>query len=149
MPHNFLINKLPAQNDLQLVATIRFVMAFLALVIIFINSGEPDRNVIQTYSTLIFYVLYSILIFLCTKYGSKFFEPVVKYLHWADVVWYLLLISVSSGTSSNFFFCFYFVVLYTSFLYGFSEGLKVTFISAFSFILIGYFISPPVSAFEL
>src|SRR5215203_1543249 len=124
-------------------------MAFLALVIIFINSGEPDRNVIQTYSTLIFYVLYSILIFLCTKYGSKLFEPVVKYLHWADVVWYLLLISVSSGTSSNFFFCFYFVVLYTSFLYGFSEGLKVTFISAFSFILIGYFISPPVSAFEL
>src|SRR5215203_90942 len=101
MPHHFLINKLPAQNDLQMVATIRFVMAFLALLIIFINRAEPDRKVVQTYSTLIFYVLYSTLIFLCIKYGSKVFEPVLKYLHWADVVWYLLLISMSSGTSSN------------------------------------------------
>ena len=149
MPHHFLINKLPAQNDLQMVATIRFVMAFLALLIIFINRAEPDRKVVQTYSTLIFYVLYSTLIFLCIKYGSKVFEPVLKYLHWADVVWYLLLISLSSGTSSNFFFCFYFVVLYTSFLCGFSEGLKVTLFSAFSFILIGFFVSPPGSAFEL
>jgi signal transduction histidine kinase len=148
MQHHFLINKLSAQNDLQMVATIRFVMAFLALLIIFINRGEPDRNVVQTYSTLIFYVLYSTLIFLCIKYSSKFFERVLRFLHWADVAWYLLLISLSSGTSSNFFFCFYFVVLYTSFLYGFSEGLKVTLFSAFSFILIGYFVSPPNSALE-
>jgi signal transduction histidine kinase len=149
MPQNALTDNISGQDDTQMVAAMRFVLTFAVLLIILINPAEPDRYILQTYSTLILYWFYSAAILLFIKYGNKFFEPVLRFLHWADLGWYLLLISLNSGTSSIFFFFFFFVVLYTSFLYGLSEGLKVTIFSALSFSLVGYFATPPGEEFEL
>jgi signal transduction histidine kinase len=60
-----------------------------------------------------------------------------------------LLIALSSGTNSIFFFFFFFATLYTSFIYGFSSGLKVTIVSAVAFTIIGYLSSPSGLEFEL
>jgi len=149
MPQRFFIRSLSGQSDTHMVAVMRLVLATSALLIIFINPSEPDRYVFETYTTLICYVINSLGILLFIKYGSRHFEPVLKYLHWTDVAWYLLLISMSSGTSSIFFFFFFFVVLSASFIYGFSEGFRVAVFSAVAFSVIGYVSSPPAPDFEL
>ena len=149
MSHRSLTGHSSGQNDFQMVAVMRFVLAFSALVIIFINPAEPDRYVFETYTTLILYVVNSLAIFLFTKYGFRYFEPVSRYLHWMDIAWYLALISLSSGTSSIFFFFFFFVVLYTSFIFGFEHGLRAAIFSAVSFSILGYLTSLPEPQFEL
>lgn len=149
MPRRLFIRNFSGYSDTQMVAVIRFVLAASALLIIFLNPAEPDRYVFETYTTLILYALNSLAILLFIKYGFRHFEPVLKYLHWMDVAWYLLLVALSSGTSSLFFFFFFFVVLYVSFIYGYSEGLRVAVFSALSFTLVGYISSPPSPDFEL
>jgi signal transduction histidine kinase len=63
-------------------------------------------------------------------------------LHWIDVTWYLVLISLSSGTNSLFFFFFFFVILVASFRSGYRAGLKVTIVSSILFLTIGYVTTP-------
>jgi hypothetical protein len=69
--------------------------------------------------------------------------------HWIDVGCFLVLVALSSGTNSIFFFFFFFAILVASFRWGFKAGLRVTVISALSFMLIGYATAPAESTFEL
>src|ERR1044071_3226379 len=126
--------------DERLVNLTRFVLALSALIIIYIDPSEPDRLVNVTYTALALYTVYSACVyFLSLKFQSAFGGMP---LYWIDVAWYLVLISLSSGTNSLFFFFFFFAILVASFRSGYRTGLNVTIVSATLFVAIGYFTTP-------
>src|SRR5919106_2337601 len=126
--------------DERLVNVTRLTLALSALIIIYVDPSEPDRLVNVTYAALALYTVYSGLVYVLSIRGRSL--PWSLPLHWIDVAWYLLLISLSSGTNSLFFFFFFFVILVASFRSGYSVGLKVTIVSAVLFVTIGYITTP-------
>ena len=126
--------------DERLVNVTRFVLALSALIIIYLDPSEPDRLVHITYTALALYTLYSAFVYLlCVRYQS---ESQSTAFYWIDVAWYVVLISLSSGTNSLFFFFFFFAILVASFRSGYKAGLEVTIVSATLFVTIGYFTTP-------
>lgn len=126
--------------DERLVNFTRFVLALSALIIIYVDPSEPDRFVDITYTTLAFYTVYSAFVFFLSRRRRSVFRDVP--LYWIDVAWYLVLISLSSGTNSLFFFFFFFIILVASFSSGYKAGLKVTIVSAILFLTVGYYSTP-------
>lgn len=126
--------------DERLVNVTRLILASAALIIIYVDPSEPDRLVNITYAALALYTIYSGIVYALSLRRRSFLNGVA--LHWIDVGWYLLLISLSSGTNSLFFFFFFFVILVASFRSGYSAGLKVTIVSSILFLTIGYLTTP-------
>jgi signal transduction histidine kinase len=114
----------------------RVVLAFSALLVIYVNPFQPDRFVGLTYLALAGYGIYSVVIWALAVRQSRILP--IKILHWLDVAWYLPLIALSSGTNSIFFFFFFFAILVASFGWGFRSGMRVTIVSAILFTVIGY-----------
>ena len=135
----------PESVDGRLVCLMRLVLSLSALVIIYVDPSEPDRLVVATYAALALYLLYSAALLLASLRGAPVWEVAAP---WVDVAWYLVLISLSSGTGSVFFFFFFFAVLVASFRQGFRAGLSVTVVSAVSFTLVGFYTAPPEPHFE-
>jgi hypothetical protein len=122
--------------DLRKISAMRVVLAFSALLVIYIDPSEPNRFVVPTYLALATYGIYSIVIWVLTIRRSRTLP--VTILHWLDVAWYLPLIALSSGTNSIFFFFFFFAILVASFGWGFHSGMRVTIVSAVLFTVVGY-----------
>ena len=123
--------------DERLVNFTRFVLALSALIIIYVDPSEPDRFVRITYTTLALYTIYSASVYFLSRKRQSAFRGIP--LYWVDVAWYVVLVSLSSGTNSLFFFFFYFAILVASFRSGYRAGLDVTIVSATLFVSIGYF----------
>jgi signal transduction histidine kinase len=132
----------------QMVAGTRLLLSVAALVIISIDPTEPDRFVPVTYTALVVYCLFSLVLYLWERWKGETVISAWANPYWIDVVWYLLFAALSSGTSSIFFFFFYFAILNASFSRGFKAGLQVSVVSAASFTVVGYLFSTP-DAFEL
>lgn len=135
--------------ETRMVSWMRLVLASSALLIIFIDPAEPDRFVELTYATLVLYTIYSATVYLISRRQyrlSSFFESSA---HWIDLCWYSLLIALSSGTNSLFFFGFLFSILAASFRFGFRTGSRVAVISAIAFTFIGLLSFPRSETFEL
>lgn len=126
--------------DERLVNVTRFVLALSALIIIYLDPSEPDRLVNITYTTLALYTVYSGVVYFLCRSDESILRNIP--LYWLDVVWYVVLISLSSGTNSLFFFFFFFAILVASFRSGYKAGLEVTIVSATLFVTIGYFTTP-------
>ena len=126
--------------DERLVNVTRFVLALSALIIICVDPSEPDRLVNITYTTLALYTVYSAVVYLLGLRNRSIFRSIP--LYWLDVAWYVVLISLSSGTNSLFFFFLFFAILVASFRSGYKAGLEVTIVSATLFVTIGYFTTP-------
>ena len=126
--------------DERLVNFTRFVLALSALIIIFVDPSEPDRFVKLTYTTLALYTVYSGSVYFLSRRPQSAFRGFP--LYWLDVAWYVVLVSLSSGTNSLFFFFFFFAILVASFRSGYRAGLEVTIVSATLFVTIGYFTTP-------
>src|SRR5690348_299765 len=127
----------------------RLFLAASALLIIVIDPAEPDRFVALTYTLLGLYVVYSAVLYILALRGSPFAARLSPHTHWIDVGWYAVLVAVSSGTSSIFFFGFFFAILVASFSQGFARGLRVALVSAVLFTLIGLTVTPLEANFEL
>ena len=126
--------------DERLVNVTRLILALSALIIIYLDPSEPDRLVNITYTTLALYTGYSALVYFISLRHDSIFGSIP--LYWLDVAWYVLLISLSSGTNSLFFFFFFFAILVASFRAGYKAGMEVTVVSATLFVTIGYFTTP-------
>jgi len=126
--------------DERLVNFTRLVLAFSASIIIYVDPSEPDRLVRITYTTLALYTAYSAFVYFLSLRRQSTFRRIP--LYWIDVGWYVVLISLSSGTNSLFFFFFFFVILVASFSSGYRAGLDVTIVSATLFVTVGYFTTP-------
>src|ERR1041385_4467417 len=126
--------------DERLVNLTRFVLALSALIIISVDPSEPDRLGKNTYTTLALYTIYSASIYFLSRRPQSALRGIP--LYWIDVAWYLILVSLSSGTNSLFFFFFFFAILIASFRSGYRTGLDVTIVSASLFMAIAYFTTP-------
>jgi signal transduction histidine kinase len=120
--------------DARMVAATRFLLAFCALVIIFIDPTEPSRLVYETYSLMVIYSIYSLYVLLSVQYGRALPTIIRRHSWWIDTSSYIVLISLSSGTNSIFFFFFFFAVLNAAFSRGFNTGLAVTIVSTAGFL---------------
>jgi len=133
--------------DDRMVCLMRLVLAVSALVIVYLDPAEPDRLIHVTYAALILYTLYSAALY-ALRVRSDSWRP-AAWVTWADVFSYLVLVSLSSGTNSIFFFFFLFSIIEASFRRGLRLGLSVTVVSATLFTVVGYLSTPPEPAFEL
>jgi len=138
-----------ATVDDRIIAVMRFVLAFSALLITIVDPSEPDRLVAVTYAALSLYTIYSAALYVIVQRFQAFQAAIRKWTHWADVGWYIVLIGLSSGTSSVFFFFFFFAILVSSFRWGFRSGLSVTVLSAILFTAVGFATAPKGPNFEL
>lgn len=144
------LNDVPVRwsNDSLMVATMRLMLAVSALAIIYIDPAEPDRYVAATYSALGLYFIYSVILYALARHRRQL-QTLQSLAHWGDVGWYTLLITLSSGTNSLFFFGFYFSILVASFHWGFASGVRTTLVSTALFAVVDFTTTPRGPAFEL
>lgn len=135
--------------DNRIIGLMRLILASSGLLIILIDSSEPDRLVAVTYAALTLYTIYSVVLYVLVLRSASFVAMIGRWAHWADVGWYTLLIALSSGTNSIFFFGFFFAILVASFRWGFTSGLRVVGASVILFTTIGLATAPAGENFEL
>ena len=133
--------------DDRMIGLVRLVLALAALGIIFIDPTEPDKNVELTYGALVLYAIYSAAVYLLSLRRDR--RGPRRLAHWVDVAFYVVLVSLSSGTNSVFFLSFFFAIIVASFRFGFPEGVRVTVASAVLFSVIGYATAPHGDPFEI
>lgn len=134
-------------HDVRMMSAMRLTLAGSALLIIWFDPSRPDPFLPATYATLLLYTLYSLVIYLASVRGIQLVPN--RFLHWFDLAWYVLLISLSGALNSPFFFFFFFAILTASFGRGFSWGLRVTLISALLFSVVAYLIPRPQGNVEV
>ena len=133
--------------DVRMIAFVRVVLAFWAVVVTYIDHPDLDRLAGFIYLTLLGYCVYSVVIYLLSVRRSSILP--FKSLHWIDLAWYVALIGLSNGTNSVFFLFFFFAILVASFEWGFVSGLRVTVASAVLFTIVGYVTAPAGPEFHL
>ena len=133
----------------RLIAGMRLVLAMSALLIIWLDPLQPDRLVNITYTALVLYSLYSAIICGLVWRSSDLARRIRAWSYWADIGSYAVLVALSSGTNSIFFFGFLFAIMTSSFRQGFTTGLRVSFASVVLFTTISVATMPLSPQFEL
>ena len=119
----------------------RLILAASGLIVMYLVPSEPDRLVPLTYGSLILYTLYSGAVYVLELRGRPM-HHVHEWGPWIDVACYTLLISLSSGTNSIFFFGYFLAILAASFRWGFGPGFRVVLASTALFTAVGAFTTP-------
>lgn len=127
----------------RVVSGIRLALALATLAIIYIDPTEPERFVAATFGLLLLQSVFSGALYVLTARRSRLRESFPKWAHWADMAFYLVLIALSTGTNSIFFFGLLFPIMAASFLRGHREGVRVALASAGAFFAIGLTSLPP------
>src|SRR6266487_3371390 len=96
-----------ASRDTRLIAVMRLLLAVFPFIFTYIDPFGPDRFVNVTYTALVLYVLYSFTVYILALTQARAMRAIRAWEHWLDVGWFCLMISLSSGTSSVFFYGFY------------------------------------------
>src|ERR1043165_1584509 len=103
------------QSANRMIAVMRLILAISALVIIYLYPTEPDRFAAIVYTLLGLYTLHSAILCSILWRPGRLAEFLHRWVHWFDIVWYTLLVALSSGTNSFFYFGYFFAVLVASF----------------------------------
>lgn len=136
-------------SEILIIAGIRFVLAFSALLITLIDPPQQRELLNQIYTVLGLYCSYGVTVYMLAIRDSELLETVLPWAHWIDVGWYSVLVTLSHGTSSIFFFGFFFALLVASFRWGFIAGLRVALVSALLFVIAGLWSAYSDPTFEL
>jgi len=139
---------LRASQDDRLVAISRLILAGSGLLIVFLIPDEPNRFVLATYASLVAYTVYGAALLLLLNSDGRWSRFFFERGHWIDVGCYTVLITLSSGTNSTFFFGYLFCIIVASFRWGFASGIRVAVASTLLFTFFGYLSSPPPPEFE-
>ncbi|MCA1637597.1 MAG: histidine kinase [Acidobacteria bacterium] len=131
----------------RMISNMRVILALATLLVIYIDPSEPQRFVAATYSALVLYNIYAATMYLLSRRDHALVP--IKFAHWIDIIFCLVLLALGTGTSSIFFFQFFFGILVASFRFGFMEGLRATVFSAVMFTIVGYLTAPAGEEFEL
>lgn len=133
--------------DERVIATMRVVLAVLAILSTYIDPVETTHYVVVTYTVLTLHLTYSSLLCVQTIQQRPWLSATLTY--WVDMGWYILLIGVSKGTNSIFVLFLFFTILVASFQWGFRSGLRVTVVAAVLFTCVGFAMAPAEPEFEL
>ena len=132
---------LGAISDRQ-IAGLRLFLSLIALIAIYIDPSDPDYFVSLAYDALVLYTLYSVGIYYVATRVETFTRRDNFLLVWSDLFLYSLLISLSSGTNSVFFWFYFFAILVACSRLGPRMGLTVTFAATAIFFSQAYFAKP-------
>jgi signal transduction histidine kinase len=121
--------------DSHLIAATRLLLAISALLIIDYAS-VPHFDISGTRSVVLLYLAYSAAIYVFVALRKRPHRTVPIWSCWADIGWYSLMLALSGGANSIFFFGFFFAILLASFEWGFRAGLLATGVSILSFITV-------------
>ncbi len=138
-----------ATVDSRIVATLRLVLAISALLIVVVDPVNPEPLSAAIALTLSLYTAYSVVLHASVRRSPAVLQAFCGWTHWADLAWYILLIALSGGAVSIFFFFLFFAILVASFRHGYREGLRVTTVAAALFTLVGLVVAPQDPHFEL
>src|SRR5688572_8989574 len=117
-----------------MIALGRLILAASGLIVIYLVPTEPDRLVPLTYVSLTLYTLFSAVVYVVELRGGDL--PWMRHWgHWIDVTCYTLLITLSSGTNSIFFYGYFLPILAASFRWGFAAGMRIVVVSTTTTIL--------------
>jgi signal transduction histidine kinase len=123
-------------------AQLRVLLAISAILIIYIDPGEPDRLHSLNRLALGSYFLYACVVLIVAQRAVNFSLSGSRLLAWSDVVWYGLLISLSTGTNAVFFFFFFFAIIAGSSRGGTRLGLSLTLGSTLLFLTLNLLLAP-------
>jgi len=132
--------------DLRMISTMRLVLASSAYFIIMLDLAKPNRLFGTIYITLGIYIVYSLVVYILALKRSALLPQ--RILHWLDLLWFIPLIAFSGGLNSGFFFFLFFSILVASFGWGFTEGIRMTLVTASLFTTVGM-LAPTDNVFEL
>jgi len=127
---------------------LRLILSAAALLIIYIDPTEPDRYVPATYSSIVAYTFFSLLVYLAARQRTNFPNHILKLLIWFDIACFTALISMSSGTSSVFYFFYMFEIIVACSRGGRKLGLAVTATSSVLCVAVGLLVHT-TEVFEL
>ena len=133
--------------DARMLVLLRCLLGFSALAVVIVDPPAIGRLVELTYFAVGIYCAYTVLVAATSRRLGWPAPP--KILHWADVVFYSLLIALTDGTSSVFFLFFFYAIMVASFCWGFREGMLVTIASAVLFASIELSLAQIVGEQEL
>ena len=85
-------------------SALRLILSAAALLIIYIDPTDPNRYVRATYGSIMAYTFFSLLVYLTARQRTNFPNHILRLLIWFDIACFTALISMSSGTSSVFYF---------------------------------------------
>ena len=128
-----------ATTEQRAVAALRLLLAGSALIVVYIDPTQPERNATTTYAVLSAYTFVSLLLYLRDLRVPARIEPWLRWAHWGDIAFYLVLLALTGGASSLFFVLFFFPILVASFRAGFAAGMTATIASAAAATGIGLF----------
>lgn len=117
--------------DARMLVLLRCVLGFSALAVVVVDPPSIGRLVELAYFAVGLYCAYTVLV-AATSHRLGWPAP-PKILHWADVLFYALLIALTDGSSSVFFLFFFYAIMVASFCWGFREGMLVTIASSVLF----------------
>lgn len=111
-------------GDARLVARMRLVLALAVLLAVQIEPwGLPGLDP-SRWPLFVAYGVYSLAI----DAAAQFRQPwtCARWLHWADLLWYGLMVMLTGGVGSMVFLFFFFAILSASFRWGQPEGGRLT-----------------------
>jgi signal transduction histidine kinase len=111
-------------------AALRVILAAAGLLIIYLISDEPDRYMAPVYYALGLYIAYSLVVYNASRRRINFPSVTIERLTWADLAWYTILVALTDGVNSPFFFFYLFAIVVASSRVGYQFGLMVTSVSA-------------------
>jgi signal transduction histidine kinase len=132
-----------------MIAAMRLVLAASGLLIIYLDPVEPDRLASLTYAALILYAVYSGIVVCLPRKPTSFIARIGVGSYWIDVASYTVLVALSSGTNSIFFFGYFFAVLVAAFVRGYLAGVRVTLVSVLLFSVVSLLSTKLSSTFEV
>ena len=120
--------------DVRLISGMRVVLGISALLIFVLDTVNNGAWSIATVIALVLYSLYGAFIY----QSSTRRNPIATHriIPWLDLLWYIPLITFTSG-DSVFRYFFFFAITVASFSWGLREGLRLTLASAAVYVLAG------------
>lgn len=118
--------------DSQMLSRMRLLIAVSVLLAAFIEPIGLSAVHGLTWGVLTGYLFHSTVIYILSRFGHPFLHG--KIIHRLDVVWIMLIVGLTGGSTSLFFPFFFFPILVSSFCWGVEEGAKITVATAAVFI---------------
>jgi signal transduction histidine kinase len=121
-------------DEIALIAKMRLILACATLLSVIIDPkglGHP-----HPFTETVFYVYtaQSVLLYILSETNNAIRQS--KLIHWLDVIWFTLLLTLT-GPMSGFFFLFFFAISSAAFRWGYDEGARITLACAALYVLAG------------
>lgn len=122
--------------DARMIAFLRYVMALWALAMAYVHAPDPELLFSFTVIVLSLYCVWAALLYSVATHRPG--SALVRLSHWGDIAWVSLLVALTNGTESVYYFLFVFCIMVAGFSRGRREGLAVTAVCTVVFGIIGW-----------